>query len=58
MTDVLVELSYDIELRFNHIMANYRGENLDEHAKIWLESVEKMLEALEEALEAMHKGAK
>lgn len=51
MTDALVELSDDIELRFNHIMAKYRGENLDEHAKIWLESVEKMLEALEETLE-------
>lgn len=51
MTDVLVKLSDDIELRFNHIMAKYRGENLDEHAKIWLESVEKMLEALEEVLE-------
>lgn len=51
MTDVLVELSDDIELRFNHIMAKYRGEDLDENAKIWLEGVEKMLEALEEALE-------
>ena len=51
MTDVLVKLSDDIELRFNHIMAKYRGANLDEHAKIWLESVEKMLEALEETLE-------
>lgn len=51
MVDALVELSDDIELRFNHIMAKYRGENLDEHAKIWLESVEKMLEALEEVLE-------
>lgn len=51
MTDVLVKLSDDIELRFNHIMAKYRGEDLDEHAKIWLEGVEEMLEALEEALE-------
>lgn len=51
MTEVLVELSDDIELRFYHIMAKYRGENLDEHAKIWLESVEKMLEAMYEALE-------
>lgn len=50
-TKMLVELSDDIELRFNHIMAKYRGEDLDEHAKIWLESVEKMLEALEETLE-------
>lgn len=51
MTDVLVKLSDDIELRFNHIMAKYRGEDLDENAKIWLEGVEEMLEALEEALE-------
>lgn len=51
MTNVLVELSDDIELRFNHIMAKYRGEDLDENAKIWLEGVEEMLEALEEALE-------
>lgn len=51
MTDVLVELSDDIELRFNHIMAKYRGENLDEPAKIWLESVEKMLEELYKAIE-------
>lgn len=50
MTDVLVELSDDIELRFNHIMAKYRGKNLDENAKIWLEGVEKILEALEEVL--------
>lgn len=51
VTNVLVELSDDIELRFNHIMAKYRGENLDENAKIWLEGVEEMLEALEEVLE-------
>lgn len=51
MTNVLVELSDDIELRFNHIMAKYRGEDLDENAKIWLEGVEKMLEVLEEVLE-------
>ena len=51
MTEVLVELSDDIELRFNHIMAKYRGEDLDENAKIWLEGVEEMLEALEEVLE-------
>ena len=51
MTDILVELSDDIELRFNHIMATYREENLDENAKIWLEGTEEMLEALEEVLE-------
>lgn len=51
MTVVLVELSDDIELRFNHIMAKYRGEDLDENAKIWLEGTEGMLEALEEILE-------
>lgn len=51
MTNVLVELSDDIELRFNHIMTKYRVEDLDENAKIWIEGVEEMLEALEEALE-------
>jgi hypothetical protein len=50
MTNVLVELSDDIELRFNHIMAKYRVEDLDENAKIWLEGVKKMIEALEEVL--------
>lgn len=54
MIDVLVEVSDDIELRFNHIMAKYRGEDLDENAKIWLEGVEEKLEAFE----AMHKSAK
>lgn len=51
ITDILVELSDDIELRFNHIMATYRWENLDENAKIWLEGTEEILEALEETLE-------
>lgn len=51
MVEMLLELSDDIELRFNHIMANYRGENLDKHAKIWLKGTEEMLEALKETLE-------
>lgn len=51
MVEMLLELSDDIELRFNHIMANYRGENLDEHAKIWLKGTKEMLEALNETLE-------
>lgn len=51
MVDVLIELSDDIELRFNYIMAKYRGRDLDENAKIWFEGVGEMPLIVEEALE-------
>lgn len=51
MTDMLVDLSDDIEERFNYILDLYGGQELDEHGQIWLEGTKEMLEALEEALE-------
>lgn len=53
MTDMLLELSNDIEERFDYIEALYNEQysDLDENAKDWLKACENMKEHLREEIE-------